>query len=816
MQQKRARRASSASGASLAPPGQAHSRRPSRRDTDLSSRKHSLAITGTDGKRMSTASIGSVKPRNSQFGLLNISTPVGRQSVMSTSSKRSRRGRQSNIARRISICSRDARQVGTGADPHKEKNGWQIRQERVVDRISCLFNCHTMADVLFRIGIREIPAHKFILAIASPVFYQSLFENRPTRTFGSSRSGQPWRVSIATDGTQTPGTQSVGTGSWSGGIPSNAVLRVAIDHYPFDAFFEFLRWIYTDDVMLSVSNVSYLIFMADEFKVTGLGERCFEFLRTEIRGDTVLRILAINRTLISKAVVREWKEVVEQHKLMQEFKSMSLAERRHHLQNLATPSTANSRMQSRAGSARSSVASLSDYASVVGGMGRASTTSGIYDIYGDSTQEIDASFDAVTGNVNLFRKQNQLFHLITLVSEELNAKCWKCVREHTDAVITCSNWTQQPLRMIKAILRLDVCNVPEIALFRAMNEWADKKCKSDGLPSLPEQRREALGEDTICLVRFPLLTLEQIQWEVVPTGLLSFKDIQSLQGLIAHKSSVLGKFSSEPRNFPISEMVKKDKRLSSKVLSPKTITHEDLRDLGEDSKILRGAMVPTTPVYNTEPGDEVDAMLGSYLLRGFVEQTTEEHDSHLAAFEAGAKDGGEDMRAILCHSPTENKRPSILGRRSPNAETTPPPTSDPHQQKTQHLSQMLMFTPSWLAQEIEEEASPERPTSSTKTAAAAYSKIGDIPGPQDFTRLSEGLYYFRGHQVLDMRIENGETMVYEHDMDDDAQSDNSFGLPSAHDLKMMKSEEAMREELGIAGKDLPKDKVTLSNFLLRQ
>jgi len=33
---------------------------------------------------------------------------------------------------------------------------------------------------------------------------------------------------------------------------------------------------------------------------------------------------------------------------------------------------------------------------------------------------------------------------------------------------------------------------------------------------------------------------------------------------------------------------------------------------------------------------------------------------------------------------------------------------------------------------------------------------------------------------------------------------------------MMKSEEAMREELGIAGKDLPKDKVTLSNFLLRQ
>lgn len=689
-----------------------------------------------------------------------------------------------------------------------------MRHETVNHRVSSLFNCQTMSDVIFRIGIREIPAHKFILAIASPVFYMTMFENRGAMAFGASSGMQSWRMSVVTDGAQTPGTQSVGTSvDGSGGHFHNAILRISIDHFPFDAFFEFLRFVYTDDVMITLSNATSLIFMADDFKVPNLGERCFQFLRSEIRGESVLRILSIVRTLMSKAVVCLWREAVEHRKAIQQFREMTLVERRHHLQMVAG-SSRGSRSQSRLSSARNSMASLSDISGIYRHDGMTSTaTSGVYDIYGgDATAMGDTSFEHI-GTGAVFRKVHHLYHQLAGISEELNNKCWRCIREHTDQVITCNAWVQQPLKMVKAILRLDVCNVPEISLFRAMDQWAERKCRADGIPALPEQRREVLGEETLGLVRFPLMSLEQIQWEVVPTGLLSFKDVQSLQSIIAQGSPALGKFNSEPRHLP-------HHPVHEKANHRWTLKERHFEAQSGEEGIRYQALTPKVPVYFTEPGDEVDAVLGSQLLRGYIEKTVETHEAQLEAFEAGVH-GGDETRAILCHSPFDRRL--SMPDEPPGRRTEDDGNNDPHQKHVKHLSQMLMYAPSWLAEDnaeteqmIKNLDSAQKPKGSLSPAPAMFTNLGEQPAPQDFVRLAHGLYHFRGNQVLDMRIENGEAMVYEHEFDvDDQNSEDNFGNPTSHDLVDL-PEEAIREELGIAGRDLPEEKVTLHAYLTRQ
>ena len=56
---------------------------------------------------------------------------------------------------------------------------WQVSKTSMVERISVMFNNELMADVHFIVGSdcaqRRIPAHKFILTTASPVFFAMFY-----------------------------------------------------------------------------------------------------------------------------------------------------------------------------------------------------------------------------------------------------------------------------------------------------------------------------------------------------------------------------------------------------------------------------------------------------------------------------------------------------------------------------------------------------------------------------------------------------------------------------------------------------------------
>ena len=56
---------------------------------------------------------------------------------------------------------------------------WQVSKKCLKERIAAMFNNEFIADVIFIVGSgstqRRIPAHKFILATGSPVFYAMFY-----------------------------------------------------------------------------------------------------------------------------------------------------------------------------------------------------------------------------------------------------------------------------------------------------------------------------------------------------------------------------------------------------------------------------------------------------------------------------------------------------------------------------------------------------------------------------------------------------------------------------------------------------------------
>ena len=56
---------------------------------------------------------------------------------------------------------------------------WQTKRSTIVERTTFIFNSQLLSDVKFvfpmSTGESEIPAHKFVLAISSPVFYAMFY-----------------------------------------------------------------------------------------------------------------------------------------------------------------------------------------------------------------------------------------------------------------------------------------------------------------------------------------------------------------------------------------------------------------------------------------------------------------------------------------------------------------------------------------------------------------------------------------------------------------------------------------------------------------
>ena len=162
-------------------------------------------------------------------------------------------------------------------------HNWQTKRQTISERTKFIFNNELLSDVKFvvpaslnesesRMSQKSIPAHKFVLAISSPVFY-AMFYGEMTETAGT----------------------------------------VQLPDCDYESLLELFRYLYSDDVKLSESNVMPVIYLAKKYMVPSLADKCTEYLRKHLEASNVFSILPQAQKFEDKDLESRYWEVIESH-----------------------------------------------------------------------------------------------------------------------------------------------------------------------------------------------------------------------------------------------------------------------------------------------------------------------------------------------------------------------------------------------------------------------------------------------------------------------------------------------------------------------
>ena len=161
-------------------------------------------------------------------------------------------------------------------------DNWQTKRSTISERTKFTFNNELLSDVKFvvpashnesetRKSQKCIPAHKFILAISSPVFY-AMFYGEMAET---------------SDTIQLPDCD-------------------------YESLLELFRFLYSDEVNLSGSNVMQVLYLAKKYLVPSLADNCTEYLQEHLAASNVFAVLPQAQKFEDKDLEERCWEVIEE------------------------------------------------------------------------------------------------------------------------------------------------------------------------------------------------------------------------------------------------------------------------------------------------------------------------------------------------------------------------------------------------------------------------------------------------------------------------------------------------------------------------
>ena len=142
-----------------------------------------------------------------------------------------------------------------------------------------MFNNNLFADVKFVVrksdGKSEskqvIPAHKFVLSIGSPVF-EAMFYGELAETKDS----------------------------------------IELPDCEYESLLELFRYMYSDEVNLSGSNVMGVLYLAKKYMVPSLADKCTEYLQNNLDPSNVFSILPSAQKLGEENLVKRCWELIDE------------------------------------------------------------------------------------------------------------------------------------------------------------------------------------------------------------------------------------------------------------------------------------------------------------------------------------------------------------------------------------------------------------------------------------------------------------------------------------------------------------------------
>lgn len=308
----------------------------------------------------------------------------------------------------------------------------------------------------------------------------------------------------------------------------------------------------------------------------------------------------------------------------------------------------------------------------------------------------------------------------------------------TEACVSAPFFKHLTLTMVKEVLSLETCNTKEIFLFRALNEWAQHWCRQHGLPYLPEHIRRAVGTDVLFKVRFPLMNLDEILWEVVPSGILLQEELSLLKLIKTGKADFQETIFNGKVRKGMSDVVAMIRRSRKRAHRFSMNTGTDTLIAGEEEEQTLG-FNQNRILYTPAEDDQIDALLGSKLLRDYVnDQINGQNDARLAQ-EVGVP-------------PDPENRPIFCGDTAGLQGDMPEPMRNMELAIVGSKREPMIF----LQQQLRPEAVPTAPTPKDlgiRTEATA--------SPTDFQRVSPGLYRFKDAKHVELRLEDGDCYVYD-------------------------------------------------------
>ena len=159
------------------------------------------------------------------------------------------------------------------------QENWQINCTSISQRTKYIFNSALLSDVKFIVPVsngkserKVIPAHKLVLAISSSVFFAMFYgEMADTRD------------------------------------------SIELPDCDYESLLELFRFIYSDEVELTGSNVMHVLYLANKYFVSSLAEKCAEFLRKNLDASNVFTILPHAQKFEDKDLENRCWKVIEMH-----------------------------------------------------------------------------------------------------------------------------------------------------------------------------------------------------------------------------------------------------------------------------------------------------------------------------------------------------------------------------------------------------------------------------------------------------------------------------------------------------------------------
>ena len=134
----------------------------------------------------------------------------------------------------------------------------QLKATTVRERNALMFNNEILSDVHFLVGKDKvrIPGHKYVLAISSPVFFAMFY-----------------------------------------GRMAEQESDVAVSDSEVECFMELLRFVYTDEAVLTLDNALGVLYLAEKYMLPVLAAKCINFVEASLNPENALTVLCHARYL---------------------------------------------------------------------------------------------------------------------------------------------------------------------------------------------------------------------------------------------------------------------------------------------------------------------------------------------------------------------------------------------------------------------------------------------------------------------------------------------------------------------------------------